>query len=475
MLKEISLPKSWDHESDVLVIGAGNAGLPAAIEAARAGAKTTVIEQAKEPSGSLSVFYGKHVTFVNTDFQKKQGVTDSPDKYYEDAQKITRGDTSLWRTLVDRNLETYKFFVDLGAEPAELWRLPGHSVSRGHFFKGGGPEILKVLMNGAKQAGVEILFNHKASMLFVDPAQKRVVGAQVQKDGKTLSFKARKAVVIATGGFINNPKMIENFRGLTYAEKCVPMTVGHDGSGIEMAMSIGAATRNIGTAAIASIPIDANTKKLASLLINHILCGGIIVNQQGKRFVSESIPKLGGNPKSLFIGEAAFRQPGDFLFVIYDSVIREKIELVEWDLFQEYKADTIEGLVEKIGKSEIDGKGLAETVKKYNEDIDKFGYDTLFNKKTIEQPPNSPLIKIGKPPFYAIKGVTSLTSFKGGLKINTKAQAVDIHGDVVPGLYAVGEATGGWFSDGCYFDGTMTSLSLTFGRIAGINAAAEKP
>lgn len=475
MLNEISLPESWDLDSEVLVIGAGNAGFPAAIETVRAGAKTVVLEQSEKCFGSLAVFFGKHVNFTNTDLQRKQGIEDSPDKYYEDAMKFSKGDPSLWRAYVDRTLETYKFIVDLGYEPLELWRLPGHSVPRGHFFRGGGPELLKVLERAAKQEGVEILFNHRAIRLLVDPKRKKVVGVQVEKDGKTLNFRARKAVIIASGGFGNNAEMVEEFRGLTYAEKCIPMMRGHTGEGIRMAMSIGAATRNIGTAAVASIPIDANTKKLGSLLINHILCGGILVNQQGKRFVNESIPKLGTNPKHPFIGEAAFRQPGEYVFVIYDSVIKEKIALVDWSLFKEYEAETIEALAEKIGKLEIDAKALAETVREYNEDIDKLGYDSKFGKKVIEHPPDSPLIKIEKAPFYAIKGMGSLTSFKGGLKINSNAQVLDLYGDVVPGLYAAGEATGGWFSDGCYIDGTMTSMSLTFGRLAGINAAAEKP
>jgi flavocytochrome c len=472
MIKEVSLPEKWDHECDVLVIGGGNAGFPAAIEAAKAGAETVVLEQTKKCFGSLAVFFGKHVNFAGSKFQKDQGVEDSPDKYYEDAMKYSNGDPELWKAYVSNHLKGYDFLTEIGARPTELWRLPGHSVPRSLFYEGGGPKILSLLEAAAKRQGVEIMYNHKALRLFVDLEKERVVGVAVQKDGKTLNYGARKAVVIASGGFGNNPEMVEEFRGFTYADKCICMMRGHTGEGIKMAMSIGAATRNIGTAAIASIPVDANTKKLESLLVNHLLCGGIMVNEQGKRFINESTPKLGGAPKSPYIGESSFRQPGDFLYVLYDSNIKERIQMVDWSLYQEYQADTIEALAEQIG---IDPESLCATVNKYNEDVDTHGYDTVFNRKALEVPPDAPVLKIEKGPFYAIKGMSSLTSFKGGLKINDKAQVVDLYGTTVSGLYAAGETTGGWFREGCYIDGTMTSMSLTMGLIAGKNAAAEKP
>jgi len=472
MIKEVSLPKSWDHECDVLVIGGGNAGFPVAIEAAKAGAETIVLEQYKKCFGSLAVFVGKHINFAGSEFQRNQGIDDSPEKYYEDAMKYSNGDAKLWKSYVSNHLKGYDFLAEIGATPTEVWRLPGHSVPRSLFYDGGGPKILKLLEEAANWQGVKIMHNHKALSLFVDLEKERVVGVEVQKDGKALNFRARKAVVIASGGFGNNPEMVEEFRGFTYADRCIAMMRGHTGEGIKMAMSIGAATRNIGTAAIASIPVDANTKKLESLLVNHLLCGGIIVNEQGNRFINESTPKLGGDPKAPYIGEISFRQPGDFLYVIYDSNSKERIQMVDWSLYQEYQSDTIEDLAKQI---ELDPESLSATVNKYNEDIDAYGYDTVFNRKVLEVPPDAPVLKIEKGPFYAIKGMSSLTSFKGGLKINENAQVVDLYDNTISGLYAAGETTGGWFREGCYIDGTMTSMSLTMGLLAGKNAAAEKP
>jgi fumarate reductase flavoprotein subunit len=380
--------------------------------------------------------------------------------------RFSQGDPSLWRTFVDNHLDSYAFITDLGFKPIDVWLLPGHSVRRSHYFDGGGPELLRRLERGARELGVKILFNHKATRLIVDPARKRVVGVQARKGRDPLTFKANKAVVIASGGFGNNPKMVEEFRGLSYAKRCLPTMRGHTGEGIRMAMAIGVATRNIGTAATASIPMDAVTKDPAAITLHHTLCGAIFVNSEGKRYVNECLPIFP------YLGESAFRQPGDVVYTLYDRTIRENIELIEWEIFKEFEAETIEGLAKQL---DLDPQALAETIHQYNDDINTVGYDTQFGKKVLQHPANAPLLKIENPPFYGIKLMNCFTSYKGGLKINTKAQAIDHYGNVVPGLYAAGEGAGGLFSDGKYLCGTMISMSLTFGRIAGRNAAAETP
>ncbi|MFX0202273.1 MAG: FAD-dependent oxidoreductase [Candidatus Hodarchaeota archaeon] len=464
MLDELSIPKGWDLESDVVIIGAGTAGLSAAYEAAKAGAETLVLEQMPKCAGSLSVCAG-NINFAGSAFQRKKGIEDSPDRYYEDGIKGCRGDPSMWRTFVDNHLKTYEIITDLGYEPLDVWLLPGHSIRRSHYFVGGGPELLKILERGSKGQAAKTLFNHKAMRLIVDPVRKRVVGVTVKKDRKVLNFKARKAVIIASGGFGNNPRMVEEFKGLSYAKRCLPTMRGHTGEGIKMAMAIGVATSHIGTAAIPSIPMDANTKNPAAITLHHTLCGAIFINSMGKRYVNECLQIFP------YLGEAAFKQPGDYVFTIYDSEIRKLIELIDWSIFKEYEAETIEGLAKQL---DIDPKALAETIREYNEDIDRFGYDTKFGKKLLLAHLNVPPVKIEKAPFYGIKLMNCFTSYKGGLKINSNAQTIDQYGDVVPGLYAAGEVAGGLFGEGYYLCGTMICMSMTFGRIAGINAAAEK-
>jgi len=146
---------------------------------------------------------------------------------------------------------------------------------------------------------------------------------------------------------------------------------GHTGEGIKMAMAIGVATSHIGTAAMPSIPMDANTKHPAAITLHHTLCGSIFVNSLGKRYVNECLQIFP------YLGEASFAQPGDFVFNIYDSKIRELIELIDWTMFKEYEADTIEGLAKQL---DIEPKALVEGIKEYNDDIDKNGYDSKFGK-----------------------------------------------------------------------------------------------
>jgi len=465
MLEEMSIPKEWELEADVVIIGAGTAGLTAAIEATKAGAKVVVLEQMPKCSGSLSVCAG-NINFAGSEFQRKQGIKDSPDEYYQDGLKVCHGEPAMWRKFVDNHLDTYQMIVGLGYEPSAVWLLPGHSKQRSHYFVGEGPELLKLLERGSIKQDVKILFNHKALRLIVDPAKKRVIGVKAESKKEAMNFRAKKAVIIASGGFGNNPRMVEEFKGLEYAKRCLPTMRGHTGEGIRMAMAIGVATSHIGTAAMPSIPMDANTKHPAAITLHHTLCGAIFVNSNGKRYVNECLQIFP------YLGEASFAQPGDHVFAVYDSVIKKLIELVNWSIYKEYRDDTIEGLARQLG---IDPKGLADGIKEYNDDIDKNGYDTKFGKKMLLGHVNKPPVKVAKPPFYGLKLMNCFTSFKGGLKINTEAQCLDQYGNVVPGLYAAGEGTGGLFGEGSYICGTMICESLTFGRIAGMNAAAEKP
>ena len=137
-----------------------------------------------------------------------------------------------------------------------------------------------------------------------------------------------------------------------------------------------------------------------------------------------------------------------------------------------YKADTIEELEKQLG---IPTGNLKATVDEYNSDIEKYGYDRKFGRRLHGMAfPDKPVMKLDTPPFYAVKNRICLTSMKGGLKINGKCQVIDQFGDVIPGLYAAGEISGGL--EGIphhYYTGRMTIQAFTQGRIAGDVAADE--
>lgn len=455
------LPK-WDQEADVIVVGAGTAGLPAAMMAADAGARVVVLETMSYCASSLGLVQ-VGPAFAGTEVQQAEGIIDSAELFYRDGMEKAKGWPEMWRLFTDYQLDTYYWCKKLGLKFEELFVVPRHSAKRGFFINAA--EWLQILEKTTKEKGAEILFLHRAMRLIKDPWSGRIAGLKVQVKGKVENFRANRAVVLATGGFGHNREMVLEY-GPDYAE-CAPiMPAGHLGDGLKMAMAEGADTRGIGSAVMPSFQVDAITKTGNMGFI--VYMGGIFVNVHGNRFYDEATR----NSWHGFLSKEAMKQPGGACWVVYDERIRRKVIPSKFGDAKPVQADDIETLAEKAG---IDPRGLKETLDRYNGDIDRAGYDTEFDRRTLVADEGSP-VKINKPPFYAIKSVTSTTSFKGGLRVNTLLQVVNRYDEPIPGLFACGEVAGGlWGPKGTYLPCTGISSSLTFGRIAGRNAAAEQP
>lgn len=456
------IPEKWDGESDVIVVGAGNAGLPAAITVKNKGAGVIVLETWSGSASSLAMIAGG-VLFAGTPFQKEKGIDDSPEKMYQEALEISKGDPALWGVIRDRTVDTFNWVMSLeGVELVSLFMAPAHGEQRLHRFKGHGAGLLKAMRETASKKGINILYKHRAERLLQDPATGRVKGVRAKHDDKVIHFKAKKAVVIATGGFFSNPEYVKEF-GPNYTQ-CVPAAPPtHRGDGLRMAMQIGAGTTDIGLSVCPSIPICTTTNRTIILWEQ----GAIDVNEEGRRWADEI-----GVPYSIRNAELLREHPDGLHFLIYDTKLREQFISDDHKRCKEYKADTIEGLAKELS---IDPRALSGEIHEYNASIDKYGYDTKHGRrywggvKGKQQVP-----KIDTPPFWAIKCKISLTSCKGGLKINSRAQVIDQMGDVIPGLYAAGEVTGGFYGKpDAYYPGGMTAMSFVFGRVAGENAAAE--
>jgi len=441
----------------------GTAGLPAGAAAAEAGVKATILEVTRISGGSGNVV-AMGASFAGTDVQKKQGIEDSPALHYRDGVEVAHGDPYLWREYTDHELDTYNWFKQMGIYPTtdKLLTLPGHNAPRLHRYLGA--SVMKTIEKYARDKGAEILFEHRATRLITDPQTGRVLGAKVRVKDWTRNFKAKRAVILTTGSFGRNKEMVKEY-GSRYAD-CIPlMAQGHLGDGLRMALDLGAATSHIGDAVVASLAVCTTTHAHRALIA--VWNGAIAVNKDGKRFYNECCPKG-------YYGEltdAGMDQPGKVYWIVYDEKIRNAAGVDEMKKHKEFKADTFEQLA-KLAR--IEPKGFVTTVEKYNGDIDSEGYDTVLGRKTITFVHGTP-VKIDKPPFYAIKCETSITSFKGGVKINTQGQVVNNYGEVIPGLYAAGEVTGGLFGKGIYLGGTNWPAAMTFGRIAARNAAAEVP
>jgi fumarate reductase flavoprotein subunit len=458
----VSIPKKWDYEADIIIIGAGTAGLPAATVAAEAGAKVAVLELMSYCASSLALV-NVGPAFAGTDVQKEQGVDDSPEQYYKDGVELAKGVPELWKVYTENQIDTYYWCKKIGVKFGELFAPPAHTRRRGFFVKGS--DMLRVLEKTAKEKGVEILFLHRATRLIANPRTGRVLGIKVRvKDSKEeKNFKAKKAVIVASGGFGRNREMVEEY-GPEFVNWVPTMPPGHLGDGLKMALAVGAGTKDLGHAVCGSFAVDVVSKTGVMDFVGY--AGGIMVNVNGQRFWDEA------TRKSFYgmLSERGMQQPGGFFYVVFDDKAKNKVRPGKLGKAKPFQGNTIEEMAEKAG---IDPKGLRETIDKYNSDIKSVGYDTVFDRQTLEGCDGAP-VAIDTPPYHAVKCKGSTSSFKGGIKINTRCQVLNQYDEVIAGLYAAGEATGGlWSAHGTYLPCTMVTAAMTFGRIAGKNAAAE--
>lgn len=458
------VPSKWDGEADVVVVGGGNTGIPAAITAHDKGAKVIVLEASTGMASSLAVIAGG-TPFAGTDFQKEQGIEDSPDQMYEEALAVGGGSPELWRALVDRQQEVFKWLLSIGAKPEALQLAPGHKVRRSVRFEGHGVGLCNVLRNALKKTKVDVRYKTRARKLIVDPATGRVIGVTAESGGKKLNFRAKKAVILAAGGFCQNLALVKEY-GPQYADLVPTAPPQHQGDGLIMAMAIGAGTSNIGLAVCPSLPICAET---GSLLTSSGL-GGIAVNRHGERWANEATNDL--DAYTMRYHDIIAQDPTGLHFVISDEKARQADPYKRKRREKIYQADTLEELEKILG---IDPGGLQKTVEEYNSDIEKYGYDRKFNRKLQGMAhPGKPVQTMDTPPYYGVKCKVCLTSMKGGLRINAKTQVLNQFGDVIPGLYAAGEIAGGLMGiPSKYYTGTMTIQCFTQGRIAGDVAADE--
>lgn len=472
-----NVPEKWDHETDVLVVGAGTGGLPAGITAREAGFRATVLESRPKAGGSFAMVAGAFA-IAGSDEQKELGIEDSPDLFYKDFIEVCDADPEVARAFCDHQIEAYRMLKQEGIKFPGIVPHPCHSRERCLGWIGGmGPKFVKALVGRCERVGVEILYKHRARKLIRDPISGRIVGATVEAEGGLKGFKANKGVVIASGGFGRNKKLIAEYAPIMV--NAIPkMPMGHQGDGLIMALDVGAATRDIGIAVAPSWPVCAETHSNAIWLLDY---GAIFVNVHGKRFHDESSSEAFYGPMT---GEG-MRQPGGFYWIIFTDPIKNLVGTIDLvgkegqternmeqvqsiEKCKIYTADTLEELGRLAG---IDPKGLKETVERYNRDIDEVGYDREFGRRH-QFGDMREMMKIEPPPYHAIKCVTSTTSFKGGLRINGKCQVLDNFGEVIPGLYAVGEVTGGLHTK-TYLLGVMTSSAMTQGIIAGKNIVKE--
>ena len=432
--------------TDIVVVGAGTAGLPAAIRAKEV-----------EPEAQVAVLESRRY-YASSLLMKRFFYIGFPDEEFYKAGVNAGGEPELWETYVDRSRWLHEWLREKGIRPVgdKTWK----ELQRIHIIEGS--NILKTLAKCAVEEKVEILFDHRAIRLVTQPETKRVLGVKVQTDSKELVFKARKAVVLATGGFLRNKRLVREF-GPEWIDCASLAPPGHLGDGLIMALDAGAATKNISWAVVPTRSICVNSKQITHMDV----VGSIAVDPRGRRFFNEACPR------GLFsdLARACLeRIPEKVFFLIYDDKIRQMGLSEKYEKPVEYKGGSIKELAMNAG---ICPEGLEKTINKYNSDLATIGHDTMFGRGTVFWTSSTPPPKIDTPPFYAIKCTPALISCKGGIRINAKAQVLNWFNEVIPSLFSAGEVTGGLFYKGFYIGATMASSAMTFGCIAGENAVKE--
>jgi fumarate reductase flavoprotein subunit len=446
------------RDVDVLVIGSGAAGLTAALAASEAGARRILVAEAEGEVGGSSRLSGGIMVGAGTRCQKELGVDDNADRLYFELMQINQWQLGhgLARVLADHSGPTIDWLADLGVDFAPML-IPDadQTVARSHIVSGGGQGLIEALRRRCDERGIDIALGRRVERLLTD--EQEVSGVAVGDDEITAN-----AVVIATGGFASDPQKLARFYP--------------DASGTEWAWYIGA-DGSRGDAIDFTAPLGAHftgtnrgLRLLHANFVNtlEVMLPGwvILVNRAGRRFVNELAPHG--------ILDRCAREQGDVVYAIFDDASLSQSsgavspnfnpvmieEMV--DKGRVARADSVDDLARRL---ELPVVALVGTIARFNSGVDA-GKDSEFLKEPDVLKP------ISKAPFYAVElrpATICLTSY--GLALDVEARVLREDGTVIPGLFAAGECTG--VLGPCYLgNGNSLASCVTFGRIAGTNAAS---
>lgn len=449
----------FDKEYDIVIIGAGGAGLAAACRAGELGLKAIVLEKTGIIGGSSVLCGGQFSTF-GTDLQAKKGKKDTAELFFNDMMKTGKNmnDPKVVKAFVDMSKIQYDFLTKtLNVHPRGVMAASGMSVPRAHTFNP--PEVIKAMTKYARDKGVEIVLNASAHRLVTDCASGRVIGVKATINKKNVVLGANKGVILAAGGFSRNPQLLAKFNPIMAKADAIA-GAGTQGDGLLMAQAYGAD--------VADMPYIKATygfavgSKSGQEVWYPFRFGAIVVNKKGQRICDESISKKD-------IGDKALEQENGIAYCVYDEPINEETikdhgtarynYLKGLGVF--YSGNTLEEAAKKAG---IDPKGLAETVKQYNDDVLTKGADSVFGRKFCVDI-SGKLVPINKGPFYIYPSTPVLVATYCGVKVDPRTHVIDVFGKPIKGLYAAGEVSGGVHGQS-FLAASAISKSFTMGYIA---------
>ena len=471
-----------DLTADVVVVGAGGGGLSASIKAAQLGMDVILLEKNGYPGGTTLMAEGMFA--LDSHFQKEAGINIDKVDLFRRVQEYNHwlSDSAILQKFFNRSAEAIDWLEDLGIKFMGVIKM-GDSVQTWHIFEGLGEGFIHSMHEAAVNAGVNLMLETPGKELIMEDG--KVIGLIAEtREGKTLRIKA-PVVILATGGYSDNPEMMEKYVGVSpeYTQQMgIP---GRTGDGIHMGISAGAATNYLGTAMfyggnLKGIPFG-NHLYAASAFQPTMVC----INQDGKRFADESIAgqnfSFFGNAmknqqrvisildkasldnfveEGCIMGAGAYTLPGAKLTDLYD-LIDEQLNKGNKGIMI---AETLDELASKIGMND---ETLKTTMASYNSYCET-GTDSSFGKDSEYLRPMT------EGPWYAFDLALGYFTTVGGLKINENAQVLNKEDKTISGLYAVGTDSNGIYGDS--YDvvisaGSCQGWAVNSGRFAAIDAA----
>jgi fumarate reductase flavoprotein subunit len=470
----------FTQETDVVVVGAGAAGLSATVTLAEAGAKVVLLEQNPFPGGTGNVAEG--IMGINSRLQRNHyygaPMIDLEQVFqHEMTYNHWKGNASLMRAFLAQSGRTVDWLQDEGVQFEEVAQTTFDGIRTWHVIHGHGAGAIKVLFGKAKQnPNVTVFMETPATGLITD-GRNQVIGASAQGKNGPMRIKA-KAVVLATGGFADNPEMVKQFVGNTFSGSVA--NFHKVGFGIKMALGVGARTEGMGTLMNSAVydkkksgklgppnPVDLEFDALGQQPMN------IMVNNHGERFCDELIAN-----NFVLQANAIERQPANSCWIIFSEDLRKHYvqdgidagmgvivpigtPLKKLDGAMEgylaagdrniYSADSVEALAAKI---KVPAEALKRTLEAYNHDC-QVNRDSGFGK-------NPYFMKQITGKLYAMHEVTSYLITVGGVVVNNQMQPLDKDDHPIPGLYVVGCDVGGLYGDSYGLDSPGTSFGFAF-------------
>ncbi len=485
---------------DIVVIGAGNAALCAALAAQENGARVLVLERAPEDeNGGNSRFTAGAIRFAYEGVDDLREVmpdlsdaevaqtdfgTYDEDQFFDDMFRVTqyRCDPDLVELLVRRSKSTMVWMREKGVRFVPIYGRQAFKVDGRFKFWGGltveawggGPGLVDSLTSAARERQVQIEYDARATELVFDG--EAVTGVRLRRRGGKPEEVAAKGVIIAAGGFEANPEWRTRYLGPGWEMAKVRGSRFNTGDGIKMALDIGAAPYGNWSGCHA-VGWERNAPEFGDLAVGdqfqkHSYPFGILVNALGKRFVDEGADFR--NYTYAKYGREILNQPGQFAWQVFDRkvthLLRDEYRIKQVTKVQ---AETLEGLADRL--EGVDPRAFLAEVAAYNaavrEDL-PFDPNVKDGRGTegLAVPKSNWANTLSEPPFEAYAVTCGITFTFGGLRVDTSARVLDTDLRPIPGLFAAGELVGGIFYHN-YPGGTGLMSGSVFGRIAGTEAA----